>query len=192
MSWDDEAATWDDNLAVRAYAEAAFQALKLHLAVERAPLLGARVLDFGCGTGLLTVAMAAEADDVVGLDLSPAMIEVLRHKAVPNITFGAGRLDDYDLGRFDLITCASVFPYVPDYPGTVRALAALLNPGGWLVQFDWEPEPAPAKPFGMLRLDVRRALVDAGLLEVDVRTAFELTFRGRAMAPLLGVGRAPR
>jgi len=189
VGWDDEAAGWDENPAVRVYAKAAFVALKKHLVASSSRLAGARILDFGCGTGLLTAAMADEASEVVGLDLSAPMVAVLRGKALPNVTPLSGELADHELGAFDVVTCSSVCAFLPDYPGTVRDLVALLRPGGWFVQLDWELDPSAEEPFGLGRDDIQACLTGAGLCDVEVRTAFEAPFEGQTMAPLMGAGR---
>ncbi len=186
MTWDDEAATWDHNPAVRRYALAAFETTKQHLHDNHTSLSGSRVLDFGCGTGLLTAAMAGEAASVIGLDPSASMVDQLRHKALANVTALTGVLGDHDLGHFDLITASSVCAFLEDYPGMVKQLVQRLLPGGWFVQFDWELDLADAKPFGLSRSAVRLALLGAGLVEVEVRTAFV----GYTLPPILGVGQA--
>lgn len=195
MSWNDEAPGWDDNPVVRAYSAAAFASLQGVLAARGADLGAARVLDFGCGTGLLTAAMAAEARAIVALDPAPAMIDVLRGKAVPNLVAVCGTLDevlgtaDFAPASFELVTCSSVCAFLEDYPGTVAQLVPLLAPGGLFVQWDWELDPESAEPFGLIREAMERALVAAGLTEVGVDVGFELPFEDAVMAPLLGVGR---
>ena len=181
MGWDEEAENWDDNPAVQTYSRAAFRSL---LGLSGLSLEGKRVLDFGCGTGLLTAAMAAEATSVVGLDVSAPMVEGLRRKELPNVTALVGGVHDHELGRFDLVTCSSVCAFLDDYPGTVRALAALLRPGGWFVQWDWELDPEAEEPYGLSR-------DGAGLVDVAVRVGFSEPFEGMTMAPLMGIGRHP-
>lgn len=191
MSWDDEAAAWDDNPAVQAYSRAALRSLRALLAERGARLEGARVLDFGCGTGLLTAAMAREAEWVVGLDRSRPMIDVLAAKQVPNLIAVAGGLDDLDTTGLDLITCSSVCAFLTDYPGTVLQLVGRLRPGGLFVQWDWELDRDAEEPTGLSRDAIAAALRGAGLTDVEVRTGFEEPFEEMTMAPLLGVGRKP-
>jgi len=194
MSWDDKAVSWDDDPAVRAYSAAAFGSLRRVLAERGRALGGARVLDFGCGTGLLAVQIAAEAREVVALDISAPMIDVLRGKGVANIEPVCGDLPDLvrdggGLGRFDLVTCSSVCAFVDDHPATVAELAGLLVPGGVFVQWDWELDPDSDEPWGLSRESIRAALTAAGLLDASVEVGFELPFGELVMAPLLGVGR---
>lgn len=191
MSWDDAAATWDDDPMVQTYSRAAFRSLQDVLAARGASLAGARVLDFGCGTGLLTAAIAAEAGAVIGFDISAAMLAVLDQKGLPNVTTASG-----DVGALgatvDLITCSSVCAFLPDYPGTIRQLAEKLAPGGLLVQWDWELDPSAEEPYGLRREDVRAALSAAGLEEIVVDTGFREPAGEHVMAPLRGVGQKSR
>ncbi len=78
--WDECAGDWDSDADVMQYAELAFACLK-----DVVSLSGARVLDFGCGTGRLTAKIAQHAAVVVGLDTSPEMLAVLRGKGLPNV-----------------------------------------------------------------------------------------------------------
>ncbi len=195
MSWDDEAAGWNDNPAVVAYSRAAFRALGDLCMQHPVSLSEARILDFGCGTGLLTEAMAARGAQVVGLDVSPKMIAVLQAKidgGLQGVTAVAGLLGDArgDLGGpFDLITCSSVCAFLDDYPATISTLAGLLSAGGLLVQWDWELDPSADEPFGLSRSQIQDALSAAGLSEVTVGVGFTEPFEGMTMAPLQGSGR---
>lgn len=196
MSWNDEAAGWDDDPAVRAYSAAALGSLREVLDERGVALAGARAFDFGCGTGLLTQAMAAEADAVIAVDIAPAMIDVLQRKQLGNVTALCGDLPQLLAdnpawaGGFDLVTGSSVFAFVDDYPATVARLATLLRPGGLWVQWDWELDPSAEEPMGLRPSDIERALRGAGLQRVVVDVGFELPFEGMVMAPLRGVGTA--
>ena len=144
MSWDDEAATWDDEPAVRAYSRGAFRSLGEVLADQGVPLDGARVLDFGCGTGLLTAAMAAQAREVVAMAVSGAMLEVLRAKELANVRTVQGELAVL-LGtagprrrqlRPDHLLLGLCVPR--GLPGHRRAPDDSARPCGLFVQWDWE------------------------------------------------------
>ncbi|MFP4055122.1 MAG: class I SAM-dependent methyltransferase [Phycisphaerae bacterium] len=96
-----------------------------------------RALDFGCGVGRVTFALAERCGKVVGADVSPAMLQRARDHAarleVPNVTFA--RSDDSLVGidgRFDLVHSYIVFQHIPPARGLpiVSQLLGRLNPGG--------------------------------------------------------------
>ncbi len=102
----------------------------------RAGLAGRRVLDVGCGGGLLAEGMARRGARVTGIDLAPESLEVARLHAV-----AAGVAVDYrqiaaetlagtEPGSFDLVTCLEMLEHVPDPAAIVAALARLTRPGG--------------------------------------------------------------
>jgi magnesium-protoporphyrin O-methyltransferase len=68
-------------------------------------LTGARVLDAGCGTGLMTSELAARGADVVAVDISPSLIDIARRRLpqelAPRVQFTAGDMLSPELGRFD-------------------------------------------------------------------------------------------
>lgn len=70
-----------------------------------ADLRGARVLDAGCGTGLMTAELALRGAHVVAVDLSPKLIEIARDRLpealAAQVEFASGDMTDDDLGRFD-------------------------------------------------------------------------------------------
>lgn len=190
--WAESAAGWDSDPYVNAYAEAAFASL-----LEAVPLgPTARVLDFGCGTGLLTERVAPLVGEVVAVDASPAMVAVLRAKGLPGVRCGVARwtaanIDEDPLaeGVFDVVLCSSVCAFLPDYPGTVALLAQRLAPGGVFVQWDWERDPSAEEPSGLSRDQIHAALTGAGLDVESLGIGFEATVEGMTMRPLMGVGR---
>lgn len=105
---------------------------------ERATLQGARVLDVGCGGGLLAESLARAGATVTAIDLAPAMIEVARLHAMEQ------KLDiDYRVvaaeavaagapGTFDVVTCMEMLEHVPEPAQMITTLAMLLRPGGAL------------------------------------------------------------
>ena len=105
----------------------------------RVPLPGCRLLDVGCGGGLLAEALSRAGAQVTGIDLAPGMIEVARlHAAQEGLAIDYRVAAAEDLAReqpqgFAAVTCMEVLEHVPDPAATVAALAALLRPGGTLV-----------------------------------------------------------
>lgn len=105
-------------------------------------LAGQTVLDFGCGIGRASRAMTARGAEVIGLDVSPAMIaEARRRSGGPRYVVGSGRgLDGFADSSVDLILAADSFPYLvaSDLLETHIAEAArALRPGGSLIVFNW-------------------------------------------------------
>ncbi len=105
--------------------------------VERAGTLqGRKVLDVGCGGGLLAEAMARKGAVVTGLDLADELLQVARLHALE-----AGVAVDYVLetaeahalshaGEYDVVTCMEMLEHVPDPTAVIAALGRLVKPGG--------------------------------------------------------------
>lgn len=94
-----------------------------------------RAADLACGTGPYTRAIAARwpGVDVVGLDLSPAMLEEARRLAkLPFLRADAARLPFPD-GHLDLVNCAGALHLLPDPVAVIREVARVLRPGGAFV-----------------------------------------------------------
>ncbi len=191
--WDEYAPGWDGDEAARAYAEAAHASLSAVLADAGRTVDGARVLDFGCGTGLLTERLAPVCRSIDAVDTSQAMLDVLDAKIeqhgwshVTTSTQLPTTLESYDL-----VVCSSVCSFLDDYPGTLAELAKLLVPGGGFVQWDWERDDSDDDPHGLSRPEISAALLAAGLTVASVETAFEVSLGEMTMRPLVGVGFAP-
>lgn len=82
--WDEHAAGWDDNEAVRAYADAADASLTALVDQNGLELAGATACDFGCGTGLLTERLVRRCRHIDAIDTSTAMREVVATKIERN------------------------------------------------------------------------------------------------------------
>lgn len=105
---------------------------------ERCQLDGARVLDVGCGGGLLSEAMAAEGAQVVGIDMAQALVDVARlhlHESGQTVDYRCTSVEALAAERpepFDAITCMEMLEHVPDPGSVITACASLLKPGGRL------------------------------------------------------------
>ncbi len=103
------------------------------------PLQGQRVLDVGCGGGILADAMARKGAQVTGIDLSTKALRVAQLHALeaqtPDIEYrevSVETLAQEQPGSFDMVTCMEMLEHVPDPDSVVRACAALVKPGGWV------------------------------------------------------------
>jgi 2-polyprenyl-6-hydroxyphenyl methylase/3-demethylubiquinone-9 3-methyltransferase len=101
------------------------------------PLAGKRVLDIGCGGGILADAMARKGAEVLGIDLAGKALKVAQLHALEAQTQGvsyrevsAETLAAEQPGSFDVVTCMEMLEHVPDPSSVVRACATLVKPGG--------------------------------------------------------------
>lgn len=104
-----------------------------------APLSGKRVLDVGCGGGILADAMARTGATVIGADLAAKSLKVAQLHALeaqtPNVSYREISAEDLALEQpasFDVVTCMEMLEHVPDPQSIVTACAALVKPGGWV------------------------------------------------------------
>lgn len=160
----------------------------------------ASMLDLGCGTGLAGAAFGRKADTLVGVDLSPGMIEQARRKNIYDRLYVGDLLEflagEKDAGnRYDLILAADVFAYLPDLAPVARASAAVLSPGG-ILAFSVETHGAEGVELGeALRFShgeahVRAALESAGLKLLGLDSAATRTEKGFPVPGLIAVARA--
>ena len=116
----------------------ALNPVRLDYVAARAPLQGARVLDVGCGGGLLSEALAARGAQVTAIDLAPDLLQVARLHGLETGVAVDYRLSSVEAlateqpGAYDAITCMELLEHVPDPASVVGACAALLRPGGRL------------------------------------------------------------
>ena len=104
-----------------------------------APLNGCKVVDVGCGGGILTDAMARKGADVLGIDLAEKSLKVAQLHALeagtPGVQYravSAEALAAEQPGQFDVVTCMEMLEHVPDPASVVQACARLVKPGGWV------------------------------------------------------------
>jgi len=110
--------------------------LRARFIFDHAEISGAKVVDVGCGGGILTETLAKAGADTTGLDQSELTLAVARQHADDH-----GLTIDYRLqtveqladempGRFDVVTCLEMLEHVPDPAAVISACSRLLKPGG--------------------------------------------------------------
>ena len=184
--FDARAATWDENPKRRAMQEALAKAI-----INKAAFTPAmRLLDYGCGTGLLSFPLAAYVASVTGMDISEGMLEEFRKKAAlfPEGKMRALRhnlLEAPPLNEtFECIVSAMALHHMGDIEKVLQGLRAMLAEKGRLFLADLDTEPAlfhgpdPAAHgvfhFGFDRAVLSGTLKRCGFKEVDHETAYVL------------------
>lgn len=125
---------WDPTSEFRPLHE--INPLRLEWINARAPLRGKRVLDIGCGGGILSESMAVKGADVTGIDLSEKALKVADlHSLETGVQVRYELISAEDMAArepasFDVVTCMEMLEHVPDPAAVVHACAALVKPGG--------------------------------------------------------------
>lgn len=198
------AATWDDNPGRVAFAGAVAKAITEHVPFSKSM----RLMDYGAGTGLVTLGLQPYVRSVVAADSASGMLEVLDRKIADSGLLNIETMlldlehDDVPDEHFDVILSSMTMHHVGDVGGVVRKLTAMLNPGGYLVIADldldngeFHQDPTGVRHNGFDRDDIFRILGDCGLAEVSLSTAYamerEVAGKGkRSFNVFLAVGRS--
>ena len=127
---------WDPNSEFKPLHE--INPLRLGYIDGYAPLKGKRVLDVGCGGGILTESMAALGADASGIDMGEAPLEVARlHLLESGLEVDYRHIPVEQLAEeqpetYDVVTCMEMLEHVPDPESIVAACASLVKPGGFV------------------------------------------------------------
>ncbi len=103
---------------------------------ERSPVAGKKVLDVGCGGGILSEALAQRGADVSGIDMGEAPLEVAKlHSLESGVSINyrqitAEELAEQEPEQYDVVTCLEMLEHVPDPSSVIKACAQLCKPGG--------------------------------------------------------------
>ena len=179
--FDARAAAWDASPHRRKLAQ------DIAAAMERAGLFRQPVpdaLDFGCGTGLLTLELSRRCERVTGLDFSPGMLAALDAKieaaGLGNVATILADLAAGDPlpGRYDLVASAMALHHVAELDAVLKRLFAAAQKGGRIALADLDSEGgafhddnAGVHHFGFDRLELADTLAGIGFTDIDAVTA---------------------
>jgi len=196
--FDKEAATWDEKPRRVQLARSVADEI-----ARRIPLSRERdVLDFGCGTGLLTLALQPLVRRVTGADTSAGMLDVLRAKVrelglanVATILLEEGAPPSFPPDRSDLVVSSMALHHVEDLAQLFRAFHAHLHPHGQVALADLDCEdgtfhedPRDVFHLGFDRDEIEALLADAGFVDLAVTTAAVTHKNGRDYPVFLVTG----
>jgi 2-polyprenyl-6-hydroxyphenyl methylase/3-demethylubiquinone-9 3-methyltransferase len=125
---------WDKNGVQKALHD--INVLRVDYINKHAPLAGKRIIDVGCGGGILSEAMAALGADVIGIDAGQAPLAVARQHLKESglrIDYRQATAEEYaaDHGAsFDVVTCLELLEHVPQPSSVVGACKDMVKPGG--------------------------------------------------------------
>ncbi|MGC9403275.1 class I SAM-dependent DNA methyltransferase [Vibrio genomosp. F10] len=186
--WDKYAKTWEDEQATSEFASHVFEQL-----TQLTNLKGKHVLDFGCGTGLLSHKMSSIAKDIVALDSSEAMIEQLDMKELANVepvvdelTRGLVAQHPAFRNQFDVVVASSVCGFLPSFSETADVIYSILDSEGIFVHWDWLTEQD--EDFGLTQTKVEQVLTSVGFDSVTVSKAFDIQTEHGVQSVVMGVG----
>jgi 2-polyprenyl-6-hydroxyphenyl methylase/3-demethylubiquinone-9 3-methyltransferase len=110
--------------------------LRLNYINEKTPLNGLKVIDIGCGGGILAESMAKLGAQVTGIDMSPEALNVAKLHALESsvrmeyLHITAEEIATQRPGEYDVVTCLEMLEHVPDPMAIIQACATLVKPGG--------------------------------------------------------------
>jgi tRNA (cmo5U34)-methyltransferase len=180
--FDRVAAEWDANPARVAWARAVADAIRK--AVPLCPDMHA--MDFGAGTGLVTLGLLPYVGSITAVDASGEMLKKLDEKLRPlridNVhTLRCDNDTPLPVAEFDLIVSSMVLHHIPDVPEALRRLRPCLRPDGWIALADLDTEDGTFHSdltgvyhHGLDREAVCRWLQDAGFTETTTREAHRI------------------
>lgn len=174
--FDARAATWDHDPHRRALAQAVVAAIETAIP----PHPGRRILDVGCGTGLIGLPLAGGATSLLGVDLSAGMVARFTAKAAAaGIANAHGEVRDLAAtplpeGSVDLAVSAMAFHHIPDTAAMLAAIARALAPDGWIAVADLETEDGsfhdePVPHLGFAPATFTDLMRGAGFADVGMR-----------------------
>ena len=182
-NFDQDAALWDQNPGrVKVAADIAQTIIR-----EVNPDSTMDVLDFGCGTGLLTLALQRLVHSITGVDSSQGMLDVFRRKisdrGLPNVSARYLDLDEGDVltGSYHLIVSSMTLHHIKNVDSLLRQFHQILRPSGMLCIADLDPEDGRFHPdndgvfhSGFEREEMKHRFVQAEFHDLRVTQATQI------------------
>jgi 2-polyprenyl-3-methyl-5-hydroxy-6-metoxy-1,4-benzoquinol methylase len=178
--FDKEAASWDQEAGRVKLANDVAEAISDEISLT--PTID--VLDFGCGTGLLTLHLQPFVRSITGVDNSQGMLDILRAKIqtrnLSNVTSQYKDLDKGDIleGRYHLVVSSMTMHHIREISSLINQFSQVLAPQGSLCIADLDPDDGRFHGnnegvfhLGFDRSVLRRAFMDAGFDDIRDRTA---------------------
>ncbi len=201
--FDKEAANWDSNEPRRKLAMDVVERIVVEIELDGSQ----RLMDFGAGTGLVSIGLKPYVGEVIAVDSSPGMLGVLKEKiersgvtGVTTLLWDAGR-DATPLPGADVIVSSMTLHHIDDVPGIAARFHEALAPGGWIGVADLDLEhgafhsdPTGVAHEGFDREDLMKTFAAAGfhsLRTVDAHTLIKPAKSGelKSFTVFLLVGR---
>lgn len=200
--WDQMAGEWDD--LAGGYAAGLNKLLWNRIESDESTVAEWSVLDFGCGTGLLTDLLRPKVKKIVAMDVSSQMIRLLEdkiicqewsntqaiHCALASLTDESRQVVESLYGTMDMIVASSVLNFIPedDVSVTMEMLGKFLKPGGMLVHSDW-PKSEAKHPDAMDDAKASFMYEKAGLSAISTEILILEAGGGETMEVFFGVAR---
>ena len=186
--WDEYAKGWDTDPAVIEYAGNAYKALSAEINLNNLS-----VLDFGSGTGELTEIVSLKVKNIVALDPSPKMIDLLNAKNLKNVLsitdfLSKQLIDNNQLlnQKFDLILASSVCSFLSNYFSTLNLLKSMLKPDGVFIQWDWLANSENSE-MGLTESTIKRALSQSEFSDIKISFPFVMQSLKGSMPVIMAV-----
>ena len=189
-----EASKWDENPQRRALALSVAQAIITTIKPEK----NMNALEFGCGTGLVTLEIAPLVKKISAVDTSIEMLAVLQDKinasGITNIetrslNLSSSSESDFPEKSFDLIYSSMTLHHIDDTAGFLNRISILLSPGGILTIADLDLEdgmfhddPLEKVHHGFERRELAALFYDAGLQALSFETIYTINKTNRSGA----------
>lgn len=179
-----DAAKWDENPGRLKMAESVFNTINSNLKLTK----NMRILDFGCGTGLLSLRLLPLVHSVTAADSSEGMLEVLNSKITEqNLENIKTLLIDIDknehlTGEYDVVTSSMTMHHIKNPAQLLKQFYSIIAPGGSLCIADLDSDEgkfhddnAGVFHMGFHRDEMKSIFADAGFKDINDFTAAEIS-----------------